>query len=271
MAGRDRAPLPTDASGLPPLGPAYDEALRLGLSRLGIGLPDPVLAAFGAHARLLLAWDAAINLTAIRAPADVARRHVLDSLTALPVLRERCPAGPWLLDIGSGGGYPGLPLAVALPAGHAMMVESVGKKARFLAVAAAAVAAAAEAGGAPVPLIVVEAVRAEALGDPHRARWDAVTARAVGSLAEIAELGLPLVRRGGWLVCWKRQDHEGRLRAELASAAQSVRDLGGAPAEVRDDPETILPGHRLVVIEKVRPTPGRYPRPAAERRRALLR
>ena len=124
--------------------------------------------------RLLLAWTSAINLTAIRDPARVALGLVVDSLTALEVVRER--SIDRFVDLGSGGGYPGLPLAAALPARRALLLEPIAKKSRFLSVAidAAGLAGTVEAAS----------VRAEALASDarHRGRWQAVTARAVASL-----------------------------------------------------------------------------------------
>ena len=130
-------------------------------------------AAIDGHVRLLLAWTAAINLTAIRDPAEVAIAHVLDSLTAVPLLRAMGIDA--FVDIGSGGGLPGLPLAIALPARRALLVESTGKKARFLETAVAAVMPEAQGGDVPGsdPPVDVAAVRAEALArDPaHRGAW----------------------------------------------------------------------------------------------------
>src|SRR5512140_1456120 len=125
-----RKPLPTRVDETPDLPPAYDAALRGGLGALGVALDPDARGAIDGHARLLLAWTEAINLTAIREPAAVALRHVIDSLTAVPVLRER--AIDRFVDIGSGGGYPGLPLAAALPATRALLAEPIGKKAGFL-------------------------------------------------------------------------------------------------------------------------------------------
>ncbi len=106
-------------------------------------------AAIDGHVRLLLAWTAAINLTAIRDPGEVAVAHVLDSLTAVPLLRS---AGiDAFVDLGSGGGLPGLPLAIALPARRALLVESTGKKARFLETAVAAVMPVRPGGGDATP------------------------------------------------------------------------------------------------------------------------
>ncbi|MEA2026272.1 MAG: RsmG family class I SAM-dependent methyltransferase, partial [Chloroflexota bacterium] len=225
---------------------------------------------YEAHARLLRDWNAAINLTAIREPVDIALRHICDSLSAVPRLTELTGPGATLLDIGSGGGYPGLPLAAALPLARLGLLDSVGKKARFLDVAGAAVAAIlgdGEAEGAPVIEAIPE--RAEDLAEEpdQRGAWDIVTARAVGSLAEVIELSLPLTREGGWVVAWKREEERGGLRAELRDAGSIIRATGGGRPEVVSIDASFLPGHRLVVVPKERPTPASYPRPAATRKR----
>jgi 16S rRNA (guanine527-N7)-methyltransferase len=207
------------------------------------------------HLRLLLAWTAAVNLTSIRDPEVAVRDHVLDSLAAVATLRSRRLDA--LLDLGTGGGYPGLPLAIALPARRAALVDSVGKKTAFVGVAIAALGLA--------DRVAAVTARAEALAADraHRGRWPAVVARAVADLADLAEVGLPLVRVGGCLVAWKRDP----LDAELDAAGPAIAALGGGrvavlPANVpgRDD-------GRLVVIAKARVTPARFPRDPAVRAR----
>ncbi len=272
----ERSPLPLDPSGLPALGDAFEAILDEGLEALGIRLSPGARAAIDAQARLLIAWNAAINLTALRTPEAIARLHVVDSLSALPLLAattaEGEEAGGRLLDLGSGGGYPGLPLAVALPFREAALVDSIGKKARFLGTAAEAAAAAMRAIGETAPRIEAIPARAEQLaGDPdHREAWDVVTARAVGSLAEVVELALPLLRLGGRLVCWKRDDGRGTLQAELDVARLVTGAVGGGTGRVIEaaapDPAT----HRLVQVFKEHRTPPGFPRAPAERRRALL-
>jgi 16S rRNA (guanine527-N7)-methyltransferase len=249
-----RDPLPTDVHALPPLPPGYHAVVDAGLGRLGLELPPTVRAAVDDHVRLLLAWTAAINLTAIRDPEAVAREHVLDSLAAVPLLRARRIRS--LLDLGSGGGFPGLPLAVALPAERALLVESVLKKARFLSTAATALGVASRVG--------VGATRAETLAaDPrHRGRWPAVTARAVAGLAELVEIALPLLAPGGVLVAWKRAP----LDEEQRRAEGALRALGGRAAEVWSVEAEGLADHRLVVVEKVHMTPPAYPRDPAVRK-----
>ena len=251
-----RNPLPTRVDQTPDLPPAYDAALRAGLAALDLELPVWARGAIDGHARLLLAWTESINLTAIREPGAVGLGHVVDSLTAVPLLRglgiDR------FVDLGSGGGYPGFPLAAALPAARALLVEPIGKKAGFLrtAIAATGLEGVAEAA----------TVRAEALaGDPrHRGRWPAVTARAVASLAELIELSFPLLAPDGVLVAWKRGD----LAGELVAAEHAMLAMGGGRLEVHTVVVPGLDGHRLVVAHPRGRVPATYPRdPAARKRR----
>jgi 16S rRNA (guanine527-N7)-methyltransferase len=257
---RLREPLPSRVEGLPELPSAALAVLEAGLATLGIAdLAEPVRTALADHLRLLLAWNTAINLTAVRDPTEAVRRHILDSLTALAILRDRGIDA--LVDLGSGGGFPGLPLAVALPARRALLVDSVAKKARFLEVAAAAVG---PAGG-----IAAFAGRAEELAADrrHRERWPAVVARAVGGLSELAELGLPLLAPNGVLIAWKRRD----AMPELVAAERAVEILGGDPPMVVDvDPRLGLDDHVLVIVTKTARTPAAYPRGPAERKRRPL-
>ncbi|HYX12605.1 MAG TPA: RsmG family class I SAM-dependent methyltransferase, partial [Candidatus Acidoferrum sp.] len=125
-----RSPLPTDVGSLPPLPAEFDGRLSAGLDALAIDLPPDARSKLVDHVRLLLAWNESINLTAIRDPVAAATAHVVDSLSAVPLLRREGVRA--FLDLGSGGGFPGIPLAVALPADRAVLVESIGKKARFL-------------------------------------------------------------------------------------------------------------------------------------------
>ncbi|HSM34537.1 MAG TPA: 16S rRNA (guanine(527)-N(7))-methyltransferase RsmG [Anaerolineae bacterium] len=268
-----RQELPTDADQLEPMGEEFDLALEAGLDELGL-LNGPAAAplarrSYEAHARLLRDWSAAINLTAIREPAAIARRHTCDSLSAVDRLAGLTVPGATLLDLGSGGGYPGLPLAAALPLTRVALVDSVGKKARFLRVAATAVASVLATAADAAPTIETMSERAEDLAEEpdQRAAWGIVTARAVGSLAEVIELAMPLVREGGAVVAWKREEERGGLRAELRDAGSIIRASGGGRPEVLTIEASFLAGHRLVVVPKQRPTPAGYPRPASIRRR----
>jgi 16S rRNA (guanine527-N7)-methyltransferase len=257
VRGRDRGPLPTRVNGLPELPPAYGETLDRGLAALGVRLPAATREAIDGHVRLLLAWNAAINLTAIRTPDAIARDHVLDSLAGLPVLRAHGIDA--FVDLGSGGGFPGLPLALALPARRALLVDSVAKKARFLEAAVAAL----DAGDR----VAVAAARSEALAaGTDREAWPAVLTRAVASLAELAELAFPLLRHGGILIAWKRIP----LADELVEARSALAAVGGGPLEIVRCEVEGLADHVLVVATKVRGTPSSFPRPPGSRRRRPL-
>lgn len=251
-----RKPLPTRVAETPDLPPAYDDALERGLDELGLSLTADARAAIDGHARLLLAWTKSINLTAIREPAAVALGHVIDSLSALEILRGR--GVDRFVDLGSGGGYPGVPLAAALPAARALLAEPIGKKADFLNTVIEATHLEGIAEAAPV--------RAESLaGDArHRGRWPAVTARAVAGLAELVELAFPLLAPGGILVAWKRGD----LAAELAAAEHAVTALGGGRLDVHPVHVSGLEGHCLVIATAHGRAPEAYPRdPGARKRR----
>ncbi len=257
------APLPSRVSDVPELPPEVSDAIRIGLVALRIDdASGSILAALAGHLRLLLAWTVAINLTSIRDPAQAARRHLLDSLAAVPVLRDRGVDA--FVDIGTGGGYPGLPVAIALPARRALLVDSVAKKVRFVATAIDAIGLGDRA--------EAWAGRAETLAtDPdHRERWPGALVRAVADLADVAEVALPLVAVGGTLVAWKKEP----VAAELAAARRRIGELGGGRAHVERVAVEGLEGHRLIVVTKVRRTPDRFPRdPAArarERRGAAL-
>jgi len=273
---QDRESLPTCVNGLDPLPESYWQAIRAGLPEIGgvpaagvrvgmgsgadddSGVTEAQLLTIGDHVRLLMAWNGAINLSGIRIPELIARDQVLDSLTALPLLRRF--GVEEFLDIGSGGGFPGLPLAVALEARRVLLVESVGKKARFLATVV-------EATGLG-DRVAVAATRAETLAaDPrHRGSWQAVVARAVADMSELAELAMPLLQVGGLLLAWKKQP----VNDELARADGAIHQLRGRLIRLQPVIVSGLEDHVLVVVEKLAETPREFPRdPAARRRRPL--
>ena len=266
--GPQREPLPTRIDDTHVLPEAYDRALEDGLDRLGLSLAPAARAAIDGHVRLLVAWNAAINLTAIRDPAAIATLHVVDSLTALGVLRAH--GARQLLDLGSGAGFPGFPLAVALEADRAVLLDSVAKKVRFMAAMAEATG---ESGRVAAVASRAEGLASDLAGDlaeglagdvSQRERWPVVTARAVAGLAELIELAFPLLEPGGILVAWKRADPGG----ERAAAGRAIAAVGGGSIDAIDASLAgLLPGHRLIVATKDGPTPVAYPRDPAVRKR----
>lgn len=213
---------------------------------LGIDLTPPQYALLERYVGLVVSWRARLNLTGVQTEAEAARVLVVDALACLPHLPDRGT----VVDLGSGSGTPGVPIAVARPAVRVLLVEASRKKAGFLGVVLRALGLA--------NADVVHA-RAEALGrtPAHRERYDAATARAVASLPVLAELALPLVRVGGVAV-FPKGSH---ANAEMRAAAAGLRLLGGA-AEARP--------FGMIVVRKVAPTPSAYPRrPGVPGRRPL--
>lgn len=204
------------------------------------------LAAF--HAALERANETT-NLTRITGEADFVERHALDALVALPLLGAAEDAR--LVDVGSGCGVPGIPLAIARPGWQVTLVETANRKARALRQLLSEL-------GELAQRVQVVAERAEVCGqDPDlREAFDLAVARAVGSVPLVCELCLPLVRVGGALVLYRGSEGA----AEEALAARIAPTLGGGAIERRT---LQLPGgaeRSLLRIEKARATPKRYPR-----------
>jgi 16S rRNA (guanine527-N7)-methyltransferase len=238
---------------LAPAGDPGIEALVAGAAQLGLDLGARQQSAFACYRAELLAWNARVNLTAITEPAAVATRHFLDSLTILlavpPAERDR-PLR--LVDVGSGAGLPGLALALACPAWRVTVIDSVAKKTAFLRHACAML-------GLEERTEVLTARAEEVARDPaHRGCYDLAVARAVASLATLAEYLLPLCRQGGRMIALKKGD----LSAEVAAAARAVRLLGGGPLATVPVPELADLGAGRVVLaaRKERATAPQYPR-----------
>lgn len=170
-----------------------------GARALGIELSGEQAAQLVAHLDLLDDWNQRMNLTAIRDRPSQLTRHVLDSLTVLPWLK-----GERVADVGSGAGFPGIPLAIAAPGLHFVLVESVGKKCRFL-----------EHVRDTLGLANVEVVQARAEAYHPEPRFDTVLARAVGPLADLVKFASPLLASGGRLLAMKGRYPEDEMAKKL--------------------------------------------------------
>jgi 16S rRNA (guanine527-N7)-methyltransferase len=217
-------------------------------ARAGVTLSLEQHALLSRYLDLLLAANAMMNLTRItdRAAAEV--QHVGDSLTVLPLLPKETHR---LADVGTGGGVPGIPLAIARPDAAVLLIESTKKKANFLR------SAALELG---LRNVTVSDRRVEDVGraPEHRERYDVAVARAVATLAWLAEWCLPLVKKGGRVLAMKGQ----KAAEELPAAARAIKFLNGGEPVIHP---VALPGteHRVIVeIPKLGRTDARYPRPA---------
>jgi len=225
--------------------------LQSGGASVGITLSSQQSDILARYVELVLDWRARANLTGVRTQEEGARVLVLDAFGCLVALPQRGS----IVDLGSGAGTPGIPIAVARPDVCVVLVEASRKKAGFLEVVLREL----ELANAEVLQ-----TRAETLGrsPAHRGRHDAVTARALASIPVLAEYALPLLRIGGVAVFLKGSG----AAVQARRAAGAVAILGG---EVQAEDPVLAP-RPLVVLRKVAPTPERYPRrPGVPARRPL--
>ncbi len=233
-----------------------DANLAIDVERLaaghGIKLAERQRDAFVRYYHLLVQWSRRARLVGNTDLEEIRDKFFVDSL----VMGQAIGLGRGqvrLVDVGSGGGFPGVPIAIAWPEVEVTLVESVGKKSQFLKTLAD-----------ELHLSNVEVIceRAEVLGasPDHRARYDFALARAVGNVGLTAELCLPFVRVGGIAATTRRVDQW----AEVEAGRELVESMGG---EFREPVERDVPGfagrRRYLLIEKVRPTPARFPRRAS--------
>ncbi len=218
-----------------------------------IELTDDDISRLSAFLDLVREANERMNLTRITDPAEVWTRHVLDSLTLLPWIEAAGARN--LIDLGSGGGFPGVPLAIVRPDLPITLLEATGKKARFLAEAVTTLG---------LDHVTVLSERAETLGTSDgggRGAWDVVTARAVGALPVLLELALPLVGVGGRLLAIKG----GRAGEEIDASAAALKTL-----RARVEATRRTPSGTIVVVERAGPIPSDYPRRPGEPARAPI-
>ena len=223
-----------------------------GLPRLGLALDEKTadtLCAFGAA---VVEQNKVMNLTAITEPDQVAKLHLLDSLSVLAV---KDLSGKRLVDVGCGAGFPGVPLKIACPGMELTLLDSLGKRMNWLETI--------------LPQLGVEAncvtARAEEFVAGVRESYDFATSRAVARLNILLELSAPFVKVGGYVLAMK-----GTAAAEeLEEAKKAIKTLGLKLEEVRQFPVDGT-AHTVIVLKKIAPTPAKYPRRFAKIKQAPL-
>lgn len=197
---------------------------------------------FERYYALLVEWNERFNLTAITEKNDVFVKHFLDSISAAPLI----PQNARVLDIGAGAGFPSLPLKIARDDLSVTCVDSVNKKVTFL--------------GTVIDELGLKNARAihSRAEDLPKTSYDVVVSRAVASLNVLCEYCLPFVRIGGALIAYKSE----KTDEELAAATNAIKILGGKVKEIRDVSDFVggETTRKLIVIEKIAPTPPKYPR-----------
>ena len=217
-------------------------ALEAGLQKAGQTLTEGQLEQFCEFGRLLVEKNQVMNLTAITEPEAVAQLHFVDSLT---VLKAADCKGKTIIDVGCGAGFPGVPVAIAEPTAKVTLLDSLQKRMNWLGEILPGLGIHAE----------VVAARAEEYVAQHRECYDIATSRAVARLNILCELCLPYVKVGGKFLALKGA----MTREEVDEAKKAITTLGGRVAEILEFPVADAV-HRIVVIEKIKPTPRQYPR-----------
>ena len=236
------------------------QLLREGAAKLGIRLTLAQVAQFHQYYETVSDWNSRVNLTSVAGREEVQTVHFLDSLTVCLAIPERMLESGRFVDVGSGAGFPGVPLKIAFPGLRTTLIDSTAKKTRFLVELIRILG---------LSDIEVLTERAEDLAhDPDlRERSDFVVARAVAQVPVLAELTLPFCRVGGVVVLHKKLDVE----AEVQRGLKAVETLGGTFRGIEKIGDLGYGDARgLVVMDKVRSTPRRFPRrPGVPRRRPL--
>ncbi len=222
------------------------ELLKNGFSAMKLSVSDAQIAQLEDFTARMLDTNKVMNLTRITDPKEIAEKHLLDCASLLQAADFSKKS---VVDVGCGAGFPGMPLHILCPSCKLTLLDSLGKRIRFLQGCIDA-----------MNLSDIEAVhaRAEEFAAKHREQYDFAVSRAVAQLNVLAELSLPLVKQGGAFIAMKSKDTD----EELERAKKAIRLLGGEIEKIIDYtiPHTEIT-HRLVVIRKKNHTPKQYPRP----------
>ena len=228
------------------------ETLAAGLPELGLELPEEILDTLCGFGHAMVKQNEVMNLTGITEDSAVAKLHLLDSLT---VLSSADLAGKSLIDVGCGAGFPGVPLAIACPTAKITLLDSLGKRMKWLEEVLPTLGVGAECITA----------RAEEAVATRRESYDFATSRAVARLNILLELTAPYVKVGGAVLAMKGA----MAREELAECKNAISKLGLKLEEVK---EFLIDGasHAVIVLRKVKPTPSQYPRRFAKMKQSPL-
>lgn len=209
---------------------------------------------------MILEKNQYINLTAVRDRDEALQKHIADSLSC--DFMEEYEAAENVIDIGTGAGFPGVPLAIVSPDKKFTLVDSLNKRLRIIDELT---------GELGIKNVTTVHGRAEDVGKSkeHREQYDICVSRAVASLDVLCEWCLPLVKKGGYFVAYKGEN----VSRETEDAANAIKLLGGKIQEIRkvQTEEESISGHVLVMIKKVKNTPSKYPRQAGQARKNPLR
>ena len=235
------------------MGDHFEEQLREEMSSMNIALTDRQIHQFREYFRLLTEWNQVMNLTAITEESDVITKHFTDSVSlvrAIPSIYNK-ETGFRIADVGTGAGFPGIPISIINPGLRVVLMDSLNKRIRFL-----------EETARTLELDHVAAVhgRAEEFGRNRdcREKFDICVSRAVANMSTLSEYCLPLVKQGGKFIAYKSEKAE----EEMKSAEGAIKKLGGMTEDILSFQLPNGDERKLVIIGKTKSTPKQYPRKA---------
>ena len=226
----------------------FKDELIIQAKKIDVILDEEQIKKFYKYMELLLEWNEKINLTAIVEPRDVILKHFVDSLTICKELQKN----KTLADIGTGAGFPGIPVKILRPDLDITLIDSLNKRVNFLTMVIEVL---------KLEKIIALHGRIEDFGKnkKYREKFDYVTSRAVANLSTLSEYMIPLAKIGGKCICMKGSN----IDEELKNAEKAIKTLGGKIEKVDTFllPDTDM-GRNIILIKKEKATPNRYPRKA---------
>lgn len=226
------------------------EALRLGALNFGVALDETALDRFDKYASLLCEWNKFMNLTAIKEPEEIVNKHFIDSLSLLSAVK--IPENAKIIDVGTGAGFPGIPILIARNDLKVTLLDSTNKRLEFIKAVLEETGLSAE----------TVHMRAEDAGrdENYREKFDFATARAVSNLRELSEYCLPFVKKNGYFAPMK----SAKTEDEIKEAEKAIKTLGGKTEKVISFEIDGAGTRTVILIKKISQTSSAYPRPSAK-------
>lgn len=226
------------------------ELLKTEASKFGVDLDETALDRFDLYAKLLVEWNEKINLTAITDPEGIVMKHFVDSLSVFSAVD--IPTGAKSIDVGTGAGFPGLAMLIARPDLKITLLDSTNKRLNVIRDILQKLGLSCE----------ILHARAEEAGQKkeYREQFDFATARAVSNLRDLSEYCLPFVKKGGIFISMK----SAKAEEEIAEGKGAIKVLGGSIKEKKTFQIPEAGERSVILIEKISPTPAKYPRPSAK-------
>lgn len=224
------------------------EKLKEYLNKMGFASDDDTLQKYARYMELILEWNEKVNLTSVKDPEEFEKKHLIDSLTAASF--PQFSGSKKILDVGTGAGLPGIPLAIAAPDKQFLLMDSIDKKLKIV-----------QGIAHELGLTNVKTLHARA-EDParttlYREKFDLVLSRAVANMSTLSEYCVPYVKIGGWFGAYKTE----AATEDINDAKNAIETLGATIREISPD-RIEGSGHLLIWIEKTGSTPKQYPRKA---------